>query len=229
MPNISPWGSPPSNALIKGQTRVVPTSDQIDYILLDASSSMTTKWWDMLDAIDEYIKSLRKKGIDSRLLMCSFSSATLSYQWRDGPMATLPLMSDDPPGLHGGATPLYDAINTMAHTLRDLNPPQCSVTICTDGEDTGNKFTTLAQAKALLDWMRLRGWTVAFIGANFNNEQMARGLGGASQSLGTSTKRLGEAMRLLADRRARYGRTGESIEFSDAERTKFGGYLGHGG
>lgn len=215
------------NVLVKGSAQIAPTSEQIDYILLDASGSMTTKWWDMLAALDDYIRALRTTHIDSRLILKTFTTGFLDYQWRDERMATTTMLCDNPPGLHGLGTPLYDAINVMARTLRDLNPPQCSVVICTDGEENESR-TTLTQAKQLLDWMRLRGWQVTFIGAEFNNSQMAAGLGGAASSLGTSMKQLPNAFKLLADRRAKYARTGESIEFTDAERTKFGGYLSHG-
>jgi hypothetical protein len=215
-----------SQVLVRGG-QLVGTNTQVDFVLLDSSSSMLGKWWQTLDAIDTYIQGMRAAHVSSHFLLAAFSSHDLQYMWRDSLLADASLMRDNPPGAHGGKTPLYDAINLMARRLRELDPKQASVLVVTDGEENDSRFTTLAQARSLLDWMRLRGWQVTFIGCDFDNTALGRSLGAsAGAMLGTSARRLGEVTRLLAEKRARYGRTGDGIEFSEEERQRFGGYLG---
>lgn len=218
------------NQIIVRGGELVGTNTQVDYVLLDASSSMIDKWWDGLTAVDAYIKGLRANHVASHFHLASFSSHDPQYMWREQLLADTRLMADDPPGPHGGMTPLYDAINLMARKLRDLDPKQASVLVVTDGDENDSSFTTLEQAKQLLNWMRLRGWQVTFIECDFDNTELGQSLGAdAKHMIGTSAARLADVAKLLADKRARYGRTGDGIEFTDEERQKFGGYLGHGG
>lgn len=214
-----------SELMIRGQAPA-NTSSQVDFILLDASGSMSSRWWDALDSIDSYLMQLKGSHISSHVLVASFTTGIFQYIWRDAPLADVQLMKDDPPGLHGLGTPLYDAINSMGRKMKDLNPRQAAITIITDGQENESK-TNLTQAKAILDWMRAKGWQVTFLGCDFDNSHTARSLGAdAKSALGTSAGRLKEATRLLAERRTHYARTGEGIAFTDDERTKFGGYLG---
>ena len=97
----------------------------------------------------------------------------------------------------------------------------------TDGEENASQFTDLIRAKAILNWMRAKGWQVTFIGANFNNSQQASLLGGhPASAIGVSTQRLADATGALAAKRARYGLYGEPMHFSDDEKQEFGGFLG---
>jgi hypothetical protein len=218
------------NQVIVRGGQLVGTNTQVDYVLLDSSSSMIDKWWDSLNAIDAYIEGLRAKHVASHFHLAAFSDADVQYMWREQLLADTRLMRDDPPGPHGGSTPLYDAINLMARKLRDLDPKQAAILVVTDGEENASAFTTLDQARQLLNWMRLRGWQVTFIGCDFDNTALGRSLGAeAKNMIGTSSRRLADVAKLLADKRAKYGRTGDGIEFTEEERQKFGGYLGRGG
>jgi hypothetical protein len=185
---------------------------QLDYILLDGSSSMQDKWWDSLDAIEAYVQGLKREAVHSHLLLSI-------ADWK--PLREAPIGSD------WGMTPLYDAINNMGRELRDLDPPRCSIVIVTDGEENGSKYTTLVQAKAILDWCRAKGWQVTFIGADFANARQARLLGAVEgSSIGVAKANLKLATDALAKKRAAYGLHGTDMHYTDGEQQQFGGYLG---
>jgi len=204
------------------------SEQQHDYILLDGSSSMQSGWWDSLDAIEAYVRGVRDAHIDSHIILQTFDSQAPDCVQRDIPITQWKSLREEPVGAHWGMTPLYDAINTMCRRLRDLDPPRCSIVIVTDGDENASQYTDLVQAKALLDWCRAKGWQVTFIGAQFDNARQAALLGSSAESaIGVSQKRLTDAAKSLAAKRARYGRTGDDMHFSEDERQQFGGFLGH--
>lgn len=200
---------------------------QLDYILLDGSSSMMGKWWDSIGALDNFLNVLRARNVGSQVIMHVFDSRDLESIQRDCLLADVGSLADV--GAHWGMTPLYDAINLMTRKLAALDPPACSIVIVTDGDDTSSESTDVVQARALLDWCRAKGWQVTFIGADFNNFKQARLLGAdESNSVGVQKAKLLEAGKALGEKRARHAATGEDINFSEDERKNFGGYLTNG-
>ncbi len=198
---------------------------QLDYILLDGSSSMYDKWTPSLAAIDGFLDVLKSLNIHSHGIVSVFSDK-IGQIVRDSTLDTWPTFKQDFIRMPGGGTALYDAINLMARELRDLDPPKASIVIVTDGFDVDSKYTTATQARALLDWCRAKGWQVTFLGADFNNEKQAKLLGATPQnSIGVQKLKLLEAGKALARKRAIYGHGGEDISFSDEEKEIFGGYL----
>lgn len=207
-----------------GQLQKLQT--QLDYILLDGSSSMMDQWWDCQDAIQAYIDGLKRENTLSQCMVHVFNSTYRDLIARDVSINDWTSLRDDPIGSHWGTTPLYDAVVLMGARLRDLDPPRASLVIVTDGEEMGSKFATLTQAKAILDWCRAKGWQVTFIGANFANEAQAGLLGGNRNSaIGVERKQLSNAASALAKKRARYGLTGAPMHWSEDEQQQFGGYL----
>lgn len=209
------------------------STDQLDMILLDGSGSMMNKWWPMLEAIDAYIAGLKAQNIKSHVVLDVFSDVDRQLTMRDTHIDTWKSFAEDPIGSHWGMTPLMDAIVLMGAKIRNLNPAKCAVTIVTDGDDSGktyNQFADIHQAKAVLDWLRTQGFTVTFIGCDFDNDRQARALGAnASNSIGVRKELLTDAAKRYAEKRAHSVRTGDDISFTADEKQKFGGYLGHGG
>lgn len=202
-------------------------SPQRDYILLDASSSMSSRWWDSLKAIDDYVGGLRAQNINSQVTLATFTTHhSLRYDiCRDTAPESWASLCESSPDMWAGSTPLNDAINMMVRSLRDLNPTKCSILIVTDGEENASKTTTV-QAKSLLDWCRAKGWQVTFMGCDFDNTAQARLLGASdANSVGTSARRLADATKELSKKRAHYAHFGTPMNFSEDERNKFGGYL----
>lgn len=216
-----------SNALSKLST------EQLDMILLDGSGSMSDKWWPMLEAIDTYIAGLRASLVKSHIVLDVFDDHNRQLTQRDTHIDQWRTFAEDPIGAYFGMTPLYDAIVLMGSKVRNLNPAKCAVTIVTDGDDSGsghNQFADLTQAKAVLDWLRAQGFSVTFIGCDFDNDAQSRALGAnASNSIGVRKELLTSAAANYAKKRTANVRSGDPISFSDDEKRKFGGYLGHGG
>lgn len=215
------------NTIIDATTRTMTKSNtQLDYILLDGSGSMQDKWWDTLAAIEAYVQGTKAANIRSRVLLQTFDSTDRDCIQRDVPIHEWKSVIDEPIGAWWTSTPLYDAIRLMGSRLNDIDPPRCSIVIVTDGEENVSQFTTLDEAKAVLDWCRAKGWQVTFIGAEFNNWSQASKLGAdAATSIGVQTKKLADATAALAKKRARYGLYGEDMHYSDDEKQQFGGYL----
>ena len=212
----------------KDHDTAVPTrlGTQLDYILLDGSSSMHSKWWDSLVAVESYVKAIRDGNVNTRIIVKQFAGGDLDCLCRDTFIGQWESLIDKPFGILGGGTPLYDAIQIMGREMQKLDPPRASAVIITDGEEAGSRFTTVDQAKAILDWMRAKGWQVTFIGANFNNSKQAGLLGGQKGTMiGVSTARLTDAAAALGKKRANYGLYGTDMHYTDDEQQRFGGFL----
>ena len=202
------------------------TNLQRDYILLDGSGSMQSKWWETLAAIDAYMAGVKAANIKSKAILHTFDSDDKDCIQRDLPLEDWKPLLQDPVGAYWTSTPLFDAIRLMGMRMKDLDPPRASIVIVTDGEENCSQFTTLAEAKAVLDWCRAKGWQVTFIGAEFNNWSQARALGAnEATSIGVQQKMLSDATTALAKKRAAYGIYGTPMHYSDAEKQQFGGYL----
>lgn len=203
---------------------------QLDYILIDGSGSMMDKWYDTLAALDGFMDALRGMNIASHGIVHVFDSRELKTIERSSVIGDWPLFSREPIRCPGGMTPLYDAINLMGRELRELNPPRASIVIITDGDENGSRHTSAAQARAILDWCRAKGWQVTFLGADFNNSKQAKLLGAdEANSVGVQKALLKDAGKALGAKRVRNALFGEDMNFSDEERKNFGGYLTNGG
>jgi hypothetical protein len=199
---------------------------QLDYILLDGSGSMQDKWWDTLAGLENFMKVLRSENIASHGIVHVFDSVNMELIQRNSILADWDSLIKNPLSLHGGGTPLYDAINLMVRKLADLDPPRCSIIIITDGLENGSKYTTGDQARNLLDWCRHKGWQVTFLGADFSNSKQAKLLGANdSNSLAIQKMKLKEAGTLLGHKRVDHARSGKPITFDKSEQADFGGYL----
>jgi hypothetical protein len=224
------------NDLIDAATKAIQTppqpESQLDYILVDASGSMGTRWDDSMLSVDTYVDQLKVNGTDTKVRMATFNT---NYAGSGDAFNYRRVRESDAPGWQpvycddaiekGGYTPLYDAINEMGREIRDLNPTKCSVVIVTDGDENHSK-TTVTQAKAILDWLRRKGFQITFIGCDFENSQQAKLLG-AKQSdfIGLNKGRLSEATKLLAQKRHHYDKYGKPMGFDDDEKTQLGGLL----
>jgi hypothetical protein len=196
----------------------------LDYIVLDGSGSMMGKWRQTLAAIEQYRKTLTDANAASHLILSVLGShdcAAIHYDGKAGDTQSLPFFEAEFSG-----TPLYDAINSMARHIRELNPTRATILICTDGMENESKYTTAENAKALLDWLRAKGYQVIFFGCDFNNSLQAKELGAnPDKAIGVQKELLKDGAKLLANKRIRYGLYGEEIHFTTTEQTQFGGLL----
>lgn len=208
---------------IRNRTLLAP---QLDYILVDGSYSMQSKWWETLASLEGFLDVLRAQNINSHGIVTVFDSRNLDSVQRDSTLDAWKKFSEDPLGSTWGGTPLYDAINLMGRQLRELDPPKCSIVIVTDGDENGSRHTDVTQARAILDWCRAKGWQVTFLGADFNNSRQAALLGAnESNSVGVQKLLMKAAGEELGRKRARNAISGAEISFSNDEKKNFGGYL----
>lgn len=203
---------------------------QMDFILLDASISMSDKWYPLMAAVDLFVDTLKASNMHSHGIVSTFAeSDTVGTVVLDSPIADWPLLGQHVKFLCGGATALYDGINFMGREMAHYQPERASIVIMTDGGETGSQHTDVHQARAILDWCRAQGWQVTFFGCDFDNAAQAQALGAdARQFIGVDKQHLKEAAKSLGDKRVRYGHGADDIGFDDDEKSKFGGYLGHG-
>lgn len=206
-----------------------PTSllaPQLDYILLDGSTSMRGNWYFTQASLDGFMNTLRAAGVGSHGIAHVFSGRDLNSIQRNSVIAEWKTFSEESLGSPWGNTPLYDAINLMGRTLRDLDPPRCSIVVATDGEESGSRHTNAIQAKAILDWCRAKGWQVTFLGCDFNNALQAKLLGATEgNTIGVRQMKLLEAGKTLGDKRVKNALYGTDINFTADEKENFGGYL----
>lgn len=190
---------------------------------------MRDKWWKSCGALDLFITTLRERNISSHAILSVFDHKNLGAVQRDCILADWQTFDKQPLIGTFGSTPLYDAINKMGWELRDLRPQAASIIIVTDGEENASQFTTLEQAKAILDWCRAQGWQVTFLGADFENSAQARALGAQAEcSIGVRKQKLLDAGKALGAKRANHALFGTDINFTEEEKENFGGYLTHG-
>lgn len=199
---------------------------QVDYVLLDGSGSMATKWQPTMQALDAFVLTLSGHPIHTQIICSVFSQQDLSTIQRDCEIKDWTSTQRVPMKSPFGQTPLYDAINQMGRNLKELDPPRCSIIIVTDGDENCSRYTTDVEAKAILDWCRAKGWQVTFMGCDFNNSRQAKLLGASdANSVGVAQAMLVDAAKSLAEKRAKYGLYGTEMHFTDEEKQQFGGYL----
>lgn len=198
----------------------------LEYLLIDGSGSMISKWGETNAGLAGYIEHLKSKNIRSWGIAHVFDHSNLADIQLDTELENWPNLTRERLRIPGGGTPLYDAINLMARDLAERQPANCAITIVTDGHETDSRHTDVNQARALLDWCRAQGWQVTFLGADFNNSKQAALLGAdETNSIGVQKLRMIEAGKTLGEKRVRHIMTGEDINFTRDEQQHFGGYL----
>lgn len=204
---------------------------QMDYILLDGSSSMGTmnpgtKWISSCQAIDAYVEQLKAERIHSHIYLHVFASGSdCDLVGYDGPISEWQPITGRLATPYGG-TQLYDAVGILARRMRDFDPERGRITIATDGDDAGSRHTDIHQARGYIDWLKAKGWPVTFIGVDFSNYSQAAMLGASKENtVGVAKARLVDAMRNVGKKAAAHARGAEDINFTSEEQETFGGYL----
>jgi Mg-chelatase subunit ChlD len=79
------------------------------------------------------------------------------------------------------STPLYDAIGQSISRLKETISPNGTynvlVTILTDGEENSSRIFSQAQISRMIEELKSKSWTFAYIGANHDVITAARGMG----------------------------------------------------
>lgn len=203
---------------------------QHDFILLDRSGSMSDKWTETLSSINAYVQKLAEENVDTGVTLAMFDRDMdkMSYDVirdRITPKTWLPVTEKD--ANPRGYTPLNDAIGKLvAQAKAGFNGVQyekVAIIIMTDGQENSSRELSIAQAKALLDECRTKGWQVIFLGANYDNVAQARSYGASGQSIldAMPVAAMAATMTSVAATRSAYGSgAAATMEFSDDEKAE---------
>lgn len=154
-------------------------------IILDESGSMSSIFRETLSSMNEVLNGIRKTQEEypnqkNFVTIVTFEGAGLKgvKMRRDRvPVETVANFTeaDYRPG---GMTPLYDAMGKTLNEMEGLvhADDRVMVTVITDGYENSSREYSGETIKALVDRLREKGWTLAYIGANQDAVEVARGL-----------------------------------------------------
>jgi uncharacterized protein with von Willebrand factor type A (vWA) domain len=198
------------------------TEVQKDYILLDRSGSMSDKWEETLSSINAYVHELAKNKVNTEVYLAVFDyQGALCYDvlrenvapsdWKD-----LTVRETSARGM----TPLFDSVARIVTQANKDGAEKAAIIIMTDGAENSSRETSVEQAKNLLEQCRKKGWSVVFLGADFNAFSQGSVLGASLSSTLTMKKgSYGVAMNAMATTRAMYGSGGAAtMSFSDEDQ-----------
>lgn len=192
---------------------------QRDYLLLDCSGSMSSKWKEALNAVNGYVHSLGSK-VNTKILLATFADDYTVVREEQSPMMwkslTEEVVTPD------GSTALNDAIGRIVARAKQDNPDKAAIVLATDGEENASKELTTEQANALLDECRKRGWQVIHlhIGDASTAQTMSDAYGiDPNQTIATGKETLAITLQKVAEKRAAYAREGGGgMTFTEAEK-----------
>ena len=199
---------------------------QHDFILLDRSGSMQSKWVEAMGAVNAYVARLAADRVDTGVTLAVFDAEDVHNETR----MKFEIIRDriTPPTWREvssvdakprGWTPLSDAIGKIVDLAERGNYDKVAIIIMTDGEENASRELSVDDAKRLLDKCRARNWQVIFLGASFDNVRQSATLGGATrQTVSANAGSYSVTTELLASKRGIYGATGQAIDISDAEK-----------
>ncbi len=197
---------------------------QHDFVLLDRSGSMADRWPEAINSVNEYVKKLAEDKVDTGVTLAVFDGNNgLKFDIvRDRITPPTWKLVDVNEVTPRGMTPLNDATGKIVDLANKGGYDKVAIIIMTDGHENDSKELSVAQAKALLDTCRAKNWQVIFLGADFNNAAQAASYGNAmNMTAMVSKSKLAGATRTTASMRAAYGATGQSMNYSDADKEDF--------
>ena len=154
-------------------------------IILDESGSMSSIYEATLDSMNEVLSGIRKNQEEfpeenNFVTIVTFEGQGISgiktRRDRVPIEAVAPFTEAD--YRPGGCTPLYDAMGKTLNELEGLvhAGDRVIATIITDGYENASEEYSGKTIVALVDRLREKGWTLAYIGANHNSVEVARDL-----------------------------------------------------
>lgn len=199
---------------------------QHDFILLDRSGSMATKWGDSLGALNHYVHQLAEQNVDTGVTLAVFDYHINSYYFtvvrdRITPQTWQDVTSAD--ASPRGWTPLNDAImDIVALANKGYNGipyEKVALLIITDGEENKSREYTRAQATKALQECRDKGWQVTFIGVEYDNDSQAAGYGTPTMdTISVTSDTFAFAMADTAVMRACYATSGAKMQYSERQK-----------
>lgn len=154
-------------------------------IILDESGSMSSIYKETLQSINEVLGSIRKNQEEQQDQQHNVTIVTFEGNGVKGiktrrdrvPVEKVDNFTEKD-YRPGGCTPLYDAMGQTLNRLEGLVTKEDKVmaTIITDGYENSSEEYSGATIKSLVGRLREKGWVFAYIGANQDAVEVARGL-----------------------------------------------------
>lgn len=151
-------------------------------VILDESGSMNSIKGPTIRGFNEVvqtIKDVEEKFSDQKhfvSLVVFDSRAIRMIHWNTELAALQPL--DDDTYQPNASTPLYDAMGAGISRMIESLPKDATynvlVTVITDGEENASRNYSGPKIKAMVEDLREKSWTFAYIGANHDVESFAR-------------------------------------------------------
>ena len=152
-------------------------------IILDESGSMSSIYRPTLAGINEVLNGIRQ---DQKENPEQQNLVTIVTFEGDGPQG-VKLRRDRVPINKvrdfnnfdynpGGCTPLYDAVGMTLHRIEPVvgEEDRVLVTVITDGYENSSREYSGANIKAMIERLRKKGWTFAYIGATEDAIEIAK-------------------------------------------------------
>jgi Mg-chelatase subunit ChlD len=199
-----------------------------DFLLLDRSGSMSTKWMEALSSINTYCSELAKKPEtkNTKITVATFDGqgGLMFDVVRDGiAVTTFPPLTDADASPRG-MTPLYDAVIRLVALAESNNPDNCAIVIMTDGHENASREASKDTAEAALARAKKKGWSVTFLGAEFRDVYaQSASLGvDAGGTIAVSAANLSQSMNFAAQNRASYAVTQSvsDMDWTEQQREK---------
>jgi uncharacterized protein with von Willebrand factor type A (vWA) domain len=184
------------------------------YILLDRSGSMATLWDEALGSINAYVSKLKKKD---KVFLAAFDNEyeivreCAVGEWKD-------VTNDD--ATPRGMTALFDSCGKIMAKAEEDDSRKTVLVVMTDGFENASREHTQTTIKAKVKQFEDKNWEVIFLGANFDAvDSVSGGLGlVASKSMNIGAGNFARGFETLSNYTASYAATGQSINFTDAEK-----------
>ena len=154
-------------------------------IILDESGSMSSIYNETLTSMNEVLSGIRKDQEENPEQKNFVTIVTFEGDGMKGIKTRrdrVPIESVKDFGTEdyrpGGCTPLYDAMGKTLNELEGLihEGDRVLATVITDGMENSSEEYSGKTIKALVDRLRGKGWTLAYIGANQDAVEVAKGL-----------------------------------------------------
>jgi hypothetical protein len=174
---------PSSMDAMSNQTGTQEKSHQVyNLIILDESGSMESIKGPTIRGFNEVVQTI--KDVEGKFsdqkhfvsLVVFDSRATRMIHWNTELGALQPLNEDT--YQPNASTPLYDAMGLGISRMKESLPKEATynvlVTVITDGEENASRTYTGPMIKELVEDLKEKSWTFAYIGANHDVEAFAR-------------------------------------------------------
>lgn len=211
------------------------SADTIVHLLVDKSGSMSAIREKTVDAINEYMNSLKKDNVkDKTLINLSFFSKTFGSKNPYGNLnienvcKVTPLerfedirLEDFAPD---GGTPLYDAIGKASKEIDEVvasckERPDILFIIVTDGMENASQEYKQDTIRSLLNSKEESGWTVVYLGANQDAWAVGGGMGlSQANTMSYSAHDIGSTMGTLAAATSSYRSAKYASKVKDATK-----------